>query len=94
MVAGVEGLLFGLLPLRFLDGPVVMRWSRAAWGSLISLGGLGFVTLLLGASADPRSLWPLAVMLGTYLLPALGFWAVLQRGARADETPLVVTSGS
>lgn len=31
-VAGLEGLLFNLLPLHFMDGAVVMRWSRIGWG--------------------------------------------------------------
>lgn len=40
-VAGIEGLFFGLVPLHFLDGSVVMRWSRLGWAALF-----GTVTFL------------------------------------------------
>jgi hypothetical protein len=30
-VMGVEGVVFGLLPIRFLDGDKLLRWSKAAW---------------------------------------------------------------
>lgn len=30
-VAGIEGLFFSLLPLKFMDGHVIMRWSRVVW---------------------------------------------------------------
>ncbi|HEY7590382.1 MAG TPA: FGLLP motif-containing membrane protein [Candidatus Limnocylindrales bacterium] len=31
LVAGLETLVFTMIPLRFMDGAVVMRWSRPAW---------------------------------------------------------------
>ena len=30
-IGGLESLLFGLLPVKFMDGAKVMRWSRRAW---------------------------------------------------------------
>ena len=33
-IAGLEGLVFTMLPLRFMDGAVVMRWSRLAWAAI------------------------------------------------------------
>lgn len=32
--AGLEGIVFTMLPLRFMDGAVVMRWSRLAWAAI------------------------------------------------------------
>jgi hypothetical protein len=36
-VAGLEGLFFSLMPLRFMHGAIVMRWSRVVWALLFGL---------------------------------------------------------
>ena len=46
-IAGLEGLVFTMLPLRFMDGSVVMRWSRAAWALLFGAGVFLWWQLLL-----------------------------------------------
>jgi dolichol kinase len=50
-VAGLQSVVFGLLPLRFLDGRKVMDWSRAAWVALFGLGLFAFVHILLRPSS-------------------------------------------
>jgi hypothetical protein len=44
---GVEGLAVAMLPMRFLDGRKVMRWSRTAWAVLFFLGIFTTVHVLL-----------------------------------------------
>ena len=39
MVAGLEGTVFGLLPLRFLPGESVYAWNRVVWGALLAGSG-------------------------------------------------------
>jgi hypothetical protein len=35
-VVGIEGLFLQMIPIRFMDGAVVMRWSRAAWALMFA----------------------------------------------------------
>jgi hypothetical protein len=46
-IGGIEGLLFGLLPLRFLPGHRVARWSWVAWGLTAGVASFVFVNVLL-----------------------------------------------
>ena len=36
-IGGVEGLMFNLIPLRYMDGAKVMAWSRPAWALAFGL---------------------------------------------------------
>jgi hypothetical protein len=49
-IGGIEGLLFGLTPLRFMPGHAVSRWSWAAWGVLAMAVSFVFVQVLLRPS--------------------------------------------
>jgi hypothetical protein len=51
VVMGMETLVFGLMPFRFLDGQKLRDWSRAAWGALYGIVMLGFLHVLV----DPRT---------------------------------------
>jgi hypothetical protein len=44
---GVEGLAVAMLPMRFLDGRKVLRWSKPAWAVLFFLGIFATVHVLL-----------------------------------------------
>ncbi len=46
-IGGLEGLLFGLIPLRFLPGARVKAWSWLAWGALMLAVLYAFVHVLL-----------------------------------------------
>jgi hypothetical protein len=46
VVAGFEGVVFGLLPLRFLPGAAVFAWSRRTWTVLFAVGFFGFLHVL------------------------------------------------
>jgi hypothetical protein len=46
VVAGFEGLVFGLLPLRYLPGAAVFAWSRRTWTALFALSAFGFLHVL------------------------------------------------
>ena len=47
VVAGVEGVVFALMPLRFLPGELVFKFQRVRWVALYALGLAGFVFILL-----------------------------------------------
>jgi hypothetical protein len=57
-VAGLEGLLFGLLPLTFLDGHKLVKWNRALWAVLFFLSAFAFVHILLDPAASYVSFSP------------------------------------
>ncbi|MBI4261877.1 MAG: hypothetical protein HY658_15090, partial [Actinobacteria bacterium] len=64
-VAGLESLIFGLLPLRFLDGSALFRWNRVFWSVLFGIGVLGFVYVLLNPQSGNLAQ---AAGIGTFVL--------------------------
>jgi hypothetical protein len=46
-VAGIEGIVFSLMPLRFLPGEAVFRWHRLRWYVLYGVGLFSFLAILL-----------------------------------------------
>jgi hypothetical protein len=49
-VAGIEGLVFGMVPIKYFDGDTVRKWSRAAHLALLSTGMFVFVHVLIGGT--------------------------------------------
>jgi hypothetical protein len=89
---GLDSLVIGLLPLRFLSGSEVRAWSRPAWTVLFVLTQIAFVHILLrpgtGYVAD-TSRSPTVVVVGLFVAFAVisvGFWGYFRyRDARAAE---------
>jgi hypothetical protein len=46
-VAGVEGIVFGLVPVRFLPGEPIFRWSRVRWAVPYAIGLFAFIWIIL-----------------------------------------------
>ncbi|MEO8510929.1 MAG: FGLLP motif-containing membrane protein [Chloroflexota bacterium] len=81
MVAGLEGVVFGLLPLRFLPGEPLYVWNRIAWGLLLAVGAFAFFHILINPASgylSDTSRTPLitvvALLVGFSLL-SVAFWA-------------------
>lgn len=78
-VAAACNLAFMLVPVGFLDGAALFRWSKALWAVFAGLGVFALVHVLLGTSTDTGALTGnstfLAVALVAYLLGAVAFWA-------------------
>jgi hypothetical protein len=78
VIGGAQTLAFEVLPLAFFDGLVIYRWSKAAWAALATFGAAAFVEVLLRPRASTASLVNrteyLLLLLGSYLVIALGFW--------------------
>jgi hypothetical protein len=88
---GLDSLVIGLLPLRFLSGSEVRKWSRAAWVVLFVLTQLAFVHILLrpgtGYVAN-TSRSPATIVVGLFFAFALfsvGFWAYFRFRGGHDE---------
>jgi hypothetical protein len=88
---GLDSLVIGLLPLRFLSGSEVRAWSRTAWMVLFVLTQLAFVHILLrpgtGYVADTRRS-PTTVVVGLFVAFAVfsvAFWAYFRFRAPRDQ---------
>lgn len=78
---GIEGLAVGMLPMRFLDGRKVLRWSRPAWAGLFFLGVFATVHVLLRpgsgyvGSADGTVRFGVMLLFTLFGLGSVAFWA-------------------
>ncbi len=81
LVAGLEGVVFGLLPLRFLPGERLYGWSRPAWAVLLGIGAFAFFHILInpasGYLADTTrgSLLTIVALLVGFGIVSVAFWS-------------------
>ena len=91
-VAGVEGIVFGLVPLRFLPGEHVFRWSRVSWAIAYGVGLFAFVWIILnpkngfaGATNQAGFVTAAWLFIG-FGLVSIAFWAYFRvRPALASD---------
>jgi membrane protein implicated in regulation of membrane protease activity len=65
-VGGLEAVAFGLLPMRFLAGQALYRWSRPLWAVLFGLGTFSFSYLLIGPHSGYLSELPLSGLIAAF----------------------------
>lgn len=81
MVAGLEGVVFGLLPMRFLPGEPLYAWNRVLWAGLLGVGAFAFFHILINPASgylSDTSRTPLLTTVGLLLgfsLVSVAFWA-------------------
>jgi hypothetical protein len=51
VIGGIEDVIFGLMPLRYLPGESVMRWSRLGWAVLFGIAAFAFLHVLVNPSS-------------------------------------------
>ncbi len=78
---GIEGLAVAMLPMRFLDGRKIYRWSKPAWAALFFLGIFATVHILLrpgsgyvGSTTGNVSIGVMTLF-GAFGLGSVAFWA-------------------
>lgn len=80
-VAGLEGMAFGLVPMRFLAGRQVLDWSRWAWTLLFGIGIFAVLHLLAhpGQGYGPtESAVPFITVVAMFVgfgVLSVGFWS-------------------
>jgi hypothetical protein len=81
MVAGLEGVVFGLLPMRFLPGEPLYAWNRLLWAGLLGIGAFAFFHILINPASGYLSdtsrtplLTVVALLIG-FSLVSVAFWA-------------------
>jgi hypothetical protein len=93
VVGGIEDVLFGLLPLRYLPGQAIMAWSKPIWALLFGASAFAFLHVLVnpasGYLAD-TTLQPLSKVIALFVgfgLVSVLFWAFFRyRRPRAAAT--------
>ena len=75
-VVGIQTLVFGLMPLRFLDGAKVMAWSRVGWAAIYALGMFAFVHSMVrpGAEVDGNTFRTAVALFVAFTVIAVVFW--------------------
>jgi hypothetical protein len=91
-VSAAANLVFALVPLSFLPGAALLRWSPALWALFACTGGFAFVHLVVPPAADVLAgqAGVLAVVLCVYLVAAGALWAWLRHGADLNTGRLSV----
>ncbi|MEV2275520.1 FGLLP motif-containing membrane protein [Nocardiopsis sp. NPDC049922] len=102
-VLGVQTVVFGLLPMRFLDGHRLWRWGRAHWALAFTPGLFVFVYLLhmhpdqVAGKTAPESLLSTAALFVGFGVLSLVVWAFFvwrARRAPADRPQPVAVAAS
>jgi hypothetical protein len=81
VVAGIETLVVGLLPMRFLPGHPLYQWKRGAWFAVFALSVMGYLLILVDPangylSDDSRTPMLIGmIFLVTFGVVSLGTWA-------------------
>ena len=92
-VGSIQGLVFGLVPLRFLTGETLRAWSLPRWLLLWAIGIALFIGVVLYpvSSYEPHpsetGLLTMVVTVATYGLIAVGFWDFFRRRRRRGVQP-------
>jgi len=80
VVGGLEGVVFGLLPLRFLQGEVLFGWNRLAWCVLFGHGVFAFAHVLINpasgylADSSRTPLLTIVALFVGFAIVSFAFW--------------------
>ena len=92
VVAGLEGVVFGLLPVRFMPGAALYAWSRRWWAVLFGLGLFGLLHVLVNptsgylADASRTPLLTIVILFVAFAIVSVGLWAYFRFRRSRSET--------
>jgi hypothetical protein len=81
VIGGLEGLVVTMIPLRFLDGATVRRWSRLAWALWFGIVVFLWWQLLFNQNAayaaafEQTNVQVVLAVLGVFMLTTGGIWS-------------------
>jgi hypothetical protein len=97
-IFAIQTVVFSLVPLRFLDGEKIMKWSRLGWLSLYLVGMFVFVETLVHPSqkyggSSNASFWSMLIIFLAFTGLAVAFWAWFRfERWRGRDAPVPVDS--
>ena len=94
VILGLEAIVFGLLPMKFLDGGRLRRWNLWAWGVTYATGVFFFVFLLVldtqplaNTAQHLHAVVTVITLFGAFAVFSIAFWAYFRyRPDTAGET--------
>ena len=89
-IGGIEGLLFGLLPLKFMPGHQLAQWSWAAWAAIMMAVAVLFVEVLLRPSTGYRGKSSTASVTVGAACPRSSVSGRWRSGAGSDSAPITL----
>jgi hypothetical protein len=95
VVAGLEAVAFGMLPIRFMPGRAIYTWNRFVWAALFGLGLFAFIQILIGPTSGylsdlSPSAWLAAMgVFAVFGAFSLAFWGWFR--FRAGPQPVTAT---
>lgn len=91
VIGGIEDVLFGLLPMRYMPGREIMAWSKPVWVVLFGASAFAFLHVLVNPSSGylaDTTLQPLGKVIALFVgfgLVSVLFWAFFRyRKPRTD----------
>jgi hypothetical protein len=91
-IGGLQALVFGFIPLRFLPGAKVWAWSKVAWVALFAIGSFGFLHVLLHPEDEyTGSVTTMIVLFVAFTAVSVAFWAYFRR--RSPSTGELIAAG-
>jgi hypothetical protein len=92
-VGGLQALVFGFVPVRYLPGAKVWAWSKPVWLLLFGVGSFGFLHVLLHPESDyDGSLETMLVLFLAFATASGAFWAYFRLRTpkpKAAEAPVL-----
>ena len=92
VIGGIEDVLFGLLPMRYMPGREIMAWNKPVWVLLFGASAFAFLHILVNPSSgylSDTTLQPLGKVIALFVgfgLVSVLFWAFFRyRKPRTDE---------
>ena len=89
-VVALNRLVFALIPVTFLDGNTVFRYSRGLWAGLYSASVLAFLLLVImpaTRNAPPSAVGSAAIPFVIFVALSIGVWAFFRRSSSSSVQP-------
>ncbi|MGH2739726.1 MAG: FGLLP motif-containing membrane protein [Actinomycetota bacterium] len=90
-VGALEGVLFALIPMSFMDGQKLLKWSRLVWALLFGVSLFLFIQVLLDpgsgyiATSDTVPFFTVLALFVSFALFSIAFWAYFRFRKPRDE---------
>ena len=92
-IIGLEGLIFALLPIVFLDGHKIAQWSKVLWGIVFGLTAFAFFHIVINKDKDitkaiqNSNLWLMVGIIVFFFLVSISLWLYFWIRKKQEKSP-------